>query len=109
MCTLNLGALELDHEATAGFDQLVWLDAEHVMPCAGRRPHLGVLQQVGIDEHAQLSGMAERRHATDCLLTLIHRPVLPLAFETLDLVPFALAPTGDLSAGSERRCTTVVP
>ena len=63
MCTLNLGALELDHEATAGFDQLVWFDAEHVMPCAGRRPHLGVLQQVGIDEHAQLSGMAERRHA----------------------------------------------
>ena len=29
-----------------------------------RRPHLRVLQQIGIDEHAQLGGMTKRGHAT---------------------------------------------
>ena len=35
------------------------------MPRTGCRPHLVVLQQVGIDEHAQLGGVPERRHTTD--------------------------------------------
>ena len=40
-------------------------DAEHVVPGAGGGPHLVVLQQVGVDEHAQVRGVAERRHAAD--------------------------------------------
>ena len=43
--------LQVDHGALAGLHQAMRLDAEHVVPRAGRRPHLGVLQQVGIDEH----------------------------------------------------------
>ena len=61
---LLLGALQVGDQTAAGLDQLVRLDAEHVVPCARRRPHLRVLQQIGIDEHAQLGGMTKRGHAT---------------------------------------------
>ena len=56
--------LQVGDQAAAGLNQLVWLDAKHVVPCARRRPHLRVLQQIGIDEHAQLGGMTKRGHAT---------------------------------------------
>jgi 8-oxo-dGTP diphosphatase len=42
----------------------VGLDSENVVPGAGRRPHLVVLQQVRVDIHAQVRGMSERGHAT---------------------------------------------
>jgi hypothetical protein len=41
----------------------VGFDAEHVVPRARRSPHLVVLQQVGIDEHAQVGLMTEGRYA----------------------------------------------
>ena len=37
---------------------------EHVAPCSRSRPHLFVLQQIRVDEDAQLSRVAERGHAT---------------------------------------------
>jgi hypothetical protein len=64
---LPSAALEVGHQALTGFDQLVRLDAEHVVPRSGGRPHLVVLQQVGVDEHAQVGRVAERGHATDGL------------------------------------------
>ena len=50
-------ALEVGDEAAAGLNQLVRLDTKHVVPCARSGPHLGVLQQIGIDAHTQLVGM----------------------------------------------------
>jgi len=61
--TLLLGALEIGDQTAAGLNQLVRLNAKHVVPCARRGPHLRVLQQIGIDEHAQFGGMSKRRHA----------------------------------------------
>ena len=68
-------ALEVGDQALAGLDQLVGLDAEHVVPGAGGGPHLGPLQQVGVDEHPQVRRVAERRHATGGLR---NPPVLEL-------------------------------
>ena len=62
-------ALQVGDQALAHFQQLVGLDAEPVVPGAGRRPHLVVLQQVGIDEHAEMRLVTEGRRATDGLLT----------------------------------------
>jgi hypothetical protein len=57
------GLSELGDDALAGLDELVGLDAEDVVPGAGGRPHLGPLQQVGVDEDAQMGLVPERRHA----------------------------------------------
>jgi hypothetical protein len=38
------------------------LDAKHVVPGAGCRPHLVVLQQVGVDEHPRMRRATEGRH-----------------------------------------------
>lgn len=54
--------LEVGDDSPAGLDQLVWLDAEHVVPRARRRPHLGPLQQVGVDEHPQMRLVTEGGH-----------------------------------------------
>ncbi|MEN9823399.1 MAG: hypothetical protein RLZ04_1825 [Actinomycetota bacterium] len=62
-CERVSAALEVGDQTLAGFDQLVRFDAEHVVPRAGCRPHLVVLQQVRIDEHAQVRRMTEGRHA----------------------------------------------
>jgi len=43
--------LQFGDQAFAGFDQLVRLDAEHVVPGAGRGPHFLVLEQVLVDEN----------------------------------------------------------
>lgn len=48
-------ALDVGDDSPAGIDQFVRLDAEHAVPGAGSRPHLGPLQQVPVDEDAQLS------------------------------------------------------
>ena len=40
------------------------IDAEHVVPRSRSGPHLVVLQQVRINKHAQLLGVAEGRNAT---------------------------------------------
>ena len=58
LCTLQVG----ERSATR-FHQFVGCDAEHVVPRSRRRPHLLELQQVGVDEHAQLSAVTKRGHA----------------------------------------------
>ena len=55
---------QVGDDTPAGVHQLVGLDTEHVVPRSRRRPHLGVLQQIRIDEHAQMSLVTEGRHAT---------------------------------------------
>ena len=57
-------ALQVDDDSTTGFHQLVRLDTEHVVPRSRRRPHLGPMQQIRIDEHAQMRLVTEGRHAT---------------------------------------------
>lgn len=47
--------------------EIVRRDREHVVPGSRRRPRLVVLQQVWVDEDAQGSAVAKRRHATDCV------------------------------------------
>ena len=51
-----------DHTATR-LHQLVRFDPEHIMPGAGCGPDLVVLQQVRVNEYAQLRGVTERWHA----------------------------------------------
>ena len=58
-----ISAFEVGERSPAGFHQFVGFDAEHVVPRSCSRPHLVVLQQVGVDEHAQLSVVTEGRHA----------------------------------------------
>jgi hypothetical protein len=41
----------------------VGLDAEHVVPRTGGGPHLVVLQQIGVDEHAQVGLVTKGRYA----------------------------------------------
>jgi len=55
-------ALQVGDQTFAGFDQFVGLDAEDVVPRAGGGPHLVVLQQVGVDEDAQVGLVTEGRH-----------------------------------------------
>ena len=57
-------AFQIGERSPAGFQQLVRLDVEHVVPRPCRSPHLVVLQQVRINEHTQLSAVTERWHAT---------------------------------------------
>ena len=57
-------ALQVGDDSAAGLNQFVWLDPEHVVPRSRGRPHLVVLQQIWVDEDAQLSRVAERRYAT---------------------------------------------
>ena len=57
------GTLQVNDDSPAGLEQLMRLDTEHIVPRAGGRPHLGPLQQVRVDEHPQLLGVTERRHA----------------------------------------------
>ena len=60
----RLGALQVGDNATGDAHEIVRCDREHIVPRSGRRPHLVVLQQVGINEHKQLGAVTERGHAT---------------------------------------------
>ena len=59
------GTLEVHHFAVAGFHQRVGFNAEHVVPGAGGGPHLVVLQQVGVDDDAQVGRVSALRHTSD--------------------------------------------
>ena len=59
-----LAAFQVGDGSPTGLHQLVRFDPEHVVPRAGRRPHLVVLQQIRVDEDLQLSRVTKRRHAT---------------------------------------------
>jgi hypothetical protein len=55
--------LQVGDQALARLHELMGFDAEHVVPGSGRGPHLVVLQQVGVDEDAQVGLVTERGHA----------------------------------------------
>jgi len=58
-----LGALQVgDHTASDTHD-VIRIRTEVVIPCSGCCPHLVVLQQVRINEHAQLCAVTKGRHA----------------------------------------------
>ena len=56
-------ALQVGHHTRAGLHQLVRLDTEDVVLFASRCPHFVILQQIRIDEDAQLLVKPKRRHA----------------------------------------------
>jgi len=61
---LRSHSFEVCDDATSDTHNVVRVRTEVVIPRSRSCPHLVVLQQVGINEHAQLCCVAERRHAT---------------------------------------------
>ena len=59
-----LGALEVGDYTTSDTNDVRRRSAEIVVPRSRRSPHLVVLQQVRINEHAQLCAVTKGRHAT---------------------------------------------
>ena len=57
-------ALQIGDYATRNANDLRWRSTEVVIPRSRRRPHFVVLQQVRINEHAQLCAVTKGRHAT---------------------------------------------
>jgi len=57
-------ALEVGDRSAGNTHDVGRSRTEVVVPCSGRGPHLVVLQQVRINEHAQLCCVAERGYAT---------------------------------------------
>ena len=57
------GALEVGDDATGDTHDVVRVCTEHVVPRSRCGPHLVVLQQVGVDEHTQLSAVTKGGHA----------------------------------------------
>jgi len=58
-----LHTLQVGHCSAAGLHQFVGLDTEHVVPRSRGCPHLVVLKQLLIDEHAQLLCATKWGHA----------------------------------------------
>ena len=58
------GPFQVGDRSTAGTNEIVRCNREHVDPRSRRRPHLVVLQQIRINEHAQLCAVTKRRNAT---------------------------------------------
>ena len=59
-----LSALQVGDDSPAGANKVVRCNREHVVPLAGRSPHLVVLQQVRINKHTKLSAVTKGGHAT---------------------------------------------
>ena len=59
-----LSALQFDDDSPAGANEIVRCYREYVVPCARRRPHLVVLQQIRIDEDAQFLLKPKGGHAS---------------------------------------------
>ena len=59
----RLSALQVADRSAPGLDQLVRFDAEYVIPCSRRSPHLVVLQQIGVNEHTKLSSVTKGGNA----------------------------------------------
>ena len=73
------GAFQVGDDATGDTHDVCWGCAKVVVPRSRSRPHLVVLQQVGVYEHPQLGLMTKGRHATVGLSTPIyvrHKPQL---------------------------------
>ena len=63
----DLGAFEVGDNATSNAHDVSRRCTEVVVPRSRSSPHLVVLQQVRINEHAQLCAVTKGRHATICL------------------------------------------
>ena len=59
----DLVALEVGDDTTGDTYDVIRVRTEVVVPRSGCSPHLVVLQQVRINEHAQLSAVTKGRHA----------------------------------------------
>ena len=64
-----LSALQVGDDSPARLDELVRFDPEHVVPRTSRSPDLVVLQQVRVDEDAQLLLKPKGGHATSGFVT----------------------------------------
>jgi predicted RNA-binding protein with PUA-like domain len=62
------GALQVGYDATCDTHDVRWRCTEVVVPRSCSSPHLVVLQQIRINEHAQLSAVTEGRDAAIGLL-----------------------------------------
>ena len=62
MTDILSGAFQVDDHSDAGANEIVRRDREHVVPRSRGRPHLFVLQQIRVDEDAQLRGVTKGRH-----------------------------------------------
>ena len=60
---LLLGAFQVDDYTTGDVHDVCRSSTEVVVPRSRRSPHFVVLQQVGINEHAQLCAVTKGRHA----------------------------------------------
>ena len=60
----DLGTLQIGDDATSNTHDVIRVRAKVVVPRSCCSPHLVVLQQVGINEHTQLSAVTKGRHAT---------------------------------------------
>ena len=58
------GALQVDHYSTGDTNNVCRRRTKVVVPRSRSRPHFVVLQQVRINEHAQLCAVTKGRHAT---------------------------------------------
>ena len=65
--TRRLGALEVGDYSTSDTNDVIRVCTEVVVPRSRSRPHLVVLQQVGVYENTQLSAVTKGRHADDGL------------------------------------------
>ena len=63
----DLGALEVGDYTAGDAHDVIRVCTKVVIPCSRSGPHLVVLQQVRINEHAQLGCMTKGRHAADGL------------------------------------------
>ena len=59
----DLVALQVGDHAASNSHDVIRVRTEVVIPRSRRSPHLVVLQQVRINEHAQLSAVTKGRHA----------------------------------------------
>ena len=59
-----LEALQVGDRCTTCANEIIRRDRKHVVPRPSRRPHLVVLQQIRVDEHAQTGLVTEGGHAT---------------------------------------------
>ena len=64
---IGSGVLQVGDHATGNTHDVCRCCTEVVIPRPCSSPHFVVLQQVRINEHAQLCGVTEGGHATDCV------------------------------------------
>ena len=71
------GTLQVGDHTTGNTHDVIRVRTEVVVPRSRSSPHFVILQQVGINEHAQLSAVTKGRHAA---IGLGNLPALELDF-----------------------------